>query len=72
MAFIDKVVFLKQLKGLQLSAGWNTNQPAKVTRYFGVIIMSGEHNLAISMVQNAHKGVWLPNNDNPYKIKWGP
>ena len=69
--FIDKVVFLKQLKDLQLSAGWNTNQPVKVTRYFGVIIMSGENNLAISMVQNAHKGVWLSNNDNPYKIKWG-
>ena len=69
--FIDKVVFLTQLKDLQLSVGWNTNQPVKVTRYFGVIIMSGENNLAISMVQNAHKGVWLSNNDNPYKIKWG-
>ena len=69
--FIDKVVFLKQLKDLQLSAGWNANQPAKLTRYFGVIIMSGENNLAISMVQNAHKGVWLSNNDNPHKIKWG-
>jgi len=69
--FIDQVVFLTQLKDLQLSVGWNTNQPVKVTRYFGVIIMSGENNLAISMVQNAHKGVWLSNNDNPYKIKWG-
>ena len=69
--FIDKVVFLTQLKDLQLSVGWNTNQPVKVTRYFGVSIMSGENNLAISMVQNAHKGVWLSNNDNPYKIKWG-
>ena len=33
--------------------------------------MSGENNLAIIMVQNAHKGVWLSNNENPYKIKWG-
>jgi len=56
---------------LQLSAGWNTNQPVNVTRYVGVIIMSGENSLEISMVHNAHKGVWLSKNDNPYKIKWG-
>ena len=55
--FIDKVVFLEQLKDLQLSAGWSTNPPAKATRYFGVIIMSGENNLAISMVQNAQGSV---------------
>lgn len=69
--FIDKIVFLKQLKDLQLSAGWNTQHAVKVTRYFGVIIMSGENQAAIQMVRNAHGQVWLSNNDNPHKIKWG-
>ena len=69
--FIDNIVFLKQLKDLQLSAGWNTYQAVKVTRYFGVIIMSGENPTAIQMVRNAHGQVWLSNNDNIHKIKWG-
>jgi len=69
--FIDNIVFLKQLKDLQLSAGWATNTPVKVTRYLGVIIMSGENTTAIQMVKDAHDGVWLSNNDNPHKIKWG-
>ena len=70
--FIDKVVFLKQLKDLQLSAGWNTNQPVQVTKYFGVIIMSGENNLQSTWSIMHTRECGCPTMTTPTRSNGGP
>ena len=69
--FIDKVLFLRPPKDLQVSSSFRNPTPIKVVRYFGVIIMTGDNTQALNMVENANKGVRLANSDHPHKVRWG-